>query len=80
MKKIFLVLLLTSGSIFANTIKQDEIFENEIGTDLARTKCEIVRDNLHDWCLNHGFDEATATSISNAAFKECKKVSIAEAP
>lgn len=82
MKNILLVFLISSGSIFANAIKQEEIKEHDWNltenseTALYRTKCQIVRDNIYQYCIDHGYSQTQATSIANAAEAECKKVSI----
>jgi hypothetical protein len=80
MRKILFILLLSSGSIFANIVKLDETTVEESEIVVLRTKCEIVRDDVYTYCVNHGMSTTQATAISAAALTECKKVSTVSAP
>lgn len=72
MKNLFLILLLAFS--LSSSAKQIEEFNTESDSGGTRTRCEIIRDNIYNDCINHGFDQTTATAIANAAKKECDKI------
>jgi hypothetical protein len=75
MKKYIYILLISCGSMYASPIKPAKVLIKTAEIDVMRTKCEIVKDNVYTFCVNRGFDKEQAINISNAAFKECNRVS-----
>ena len=63
------------SSVFANasSIKKEDYmcFKRKA----IASKCDIVRKDVYNYCINHGFTVSEATDIANASLSECKKVS-----
>lgn len=43
---------------------------------LMRSKCDIVYDNIYNYCVSHEYSACEAQGIAAAAFTQCKSVSI----
>jgi len=74
MKYLSIVFFIFTGSVFAKT----DIIEKTDYLDLKKetaSKCDVVRKDVYNYCVTHGFNSSEATNIANAALSECKKVS-----